>query len=187
MQTSIYSLLMSYYYVCVCVRERERERERGIQLCNMADGTTAVGTVAFDRWVVHWVLQISIIYCSSATWVSTYVPQCHCLCIPLLEYWVQCSHCHTILNIVTSLSHAQMIWPKCKDVPDSKICFDIKQNSNSKFPAKRPDQIQYIIYGQGPRSFLLYFWGLDFYVTQGLNPVYNYRWLGPSTLFFFPM
>ena len=42
-------------------REREREIERGIQLCNMADGTITVGTVTFDRWVIHWVLQISII------------------------------------------------------------------------------------------------------------------------------
>ena len=124
MQTSIYSLFMSYYYVW------ERERERGIQLCNMADRTTAVGTITFDRWVIHWVLQISIIYGSSTTWVSTYVPQCHCLCIPLLEYWVQCPHCNPTLNIITSLSHTQMIWPKYKDVPDSKIQFDIKQNSN---------------------------------------------------------
>ena len=151
----------------------------------MADGAIVVGTVAFDRWVIHWVLQSSFIYGSSATWISTYVPQCHCLCIPLLEYWVQCPHCNTTLNIITSLSHTQMIWPKYKDIPNSKIHFDIKQNSNSKFLAKGPNQIQYIIYGQGPRSFLLYFWGLDCYVAQGPNPIYNNRWPRPSTLFFF--
>ena len=151
----------------------------------MANGTIVVGTVAFDRWVILWVIQISIIYGNSATWVSTYVPQCPCLCIPLLEYWVQCLHCNTTLNIITSLSHTQMIWPKYKDILDSKIRFDIKQNSNSKFLAKGHDQIQYIIYGQGPRSFLLYFWGLDCYVAQSPNPVYNYRWPRPSPLFFF--
>ena len=43
---------MSYY---------EKEREKGIQLCDMADATIAKGTVAFDRWVINWVLQINII------------------------------------------------------------------------------------------------------------------------------
>ena len=80
------------------------ERVRGIQLCDVADGTTTVATVTCDSWVIHCVLKISSIYGSSATWLSTYVPQCRCLCIPLLEYWVQCLHYLTKAQIHSTVT-----------------------------------------------------------------------------------
>ena len=80
---------------CPIMRERERERERGIQFCDMADGTISVGTVTFDSWIIPWVLKLSSIYGRSTTWVSSYVPQRRRLCILLLEYWVQCLNCLT--------------------------------------------------------------------------------------------